>query len=118
MRKDSPLAACIAAALVLLVAGALALPREAWSTSASLMRLAPVLLTTTVEQGQVAAGALQAGVLASPALFRDRALEQSRPERPARVCQGERARSCPQARSECARFRIFRHIPVLVPTSG
>jgi len=118
MRKDSPLAACIAAALVLLVAGAVALPREAWSSGASLMRLAPALLISTVEQGKVAAGALQTGLLASPVLFRDRALEQSRPEHPVRVCQGERARSCPQARSECARFRILRHIPVLVPTSG
>jgi hypothetical protein len=116
MRKDSPLAACIAAALVLVIAGALALPREAWSSGSSLLRLAPALLTTTVEQGQVAAGALRTGVLNAPALFRDRALEPSQPERPVRVCQGERARSCPQ--SECARMRILRRIPVLVPTSG
>jgi len=118
MRKDSPLAACIAAALVLLVAGAVALPGEAWSTSGTLMRLAPALVTATMEQGEVTVGALRTGVLVSPALLRDRALEQSRPESPVRVCQGERARSCPQARSECARFRILRRIPVLVPTSG
>jgi hypothetical protein len=116
MRKDSPLAACIAAALVLVIAGALALPRQAWSSGGAVLRIAPTLLNTAVEQGQVAVGALRTGLLASPALLRDRALEQSEPERPARVCQGERSRSCPQ--SECARFRILRRIPVLVPTSG
>ena len=116
MRKDSPLAACIAAALVLVIAGALAVPRDAWTSGAVVLRLAPTLLNTTVEQGQVAMRALRTGLLASPVLLRDRALEQSPPERPARICQGERARSCPQ--SECARFRILRRIPVLMPTSG
>jgi hypothetical protein len=116
MRKDSPLAACIAAALVLVIAVALALPREAWTSGTAVLRIAPTLLNTAVEQGQVAVGALRTGLLASPRLLRDRALEQSQPERPVRVCQGERARSCPQ--SECARSRILRRIPVLLPSSG
>jgi hypothetical protein len=115
MRKDSPLVACVAAALVLVGAGALSLPCEAWSAGASALRLAPALLVNAVQHGQVASGALRTGVLSAPALFQDRALEPSRPERPVRVCQGE-LRSCPQ--SECARVRILRRIPVLVPTSG
>lgn len=116
MRKDSPLGACIAAAFVLVIAGAIAVPRDAWTSGATILRIAPTLLDNTVEQGQVAMGALRTGLLASPMLLRDRALEQSQPERPARVCQGERMHSCPQ--TECARFRILRRIPVLVPTSG
>jgi hypothetical protein len=118
MRKDSPLVACIAAALVLLGAGALSLPGEAWSAGSTALHLAPSLLTTTVQHGQVAAGALRVGVFSAPALFQDRALEPSRPERPVRVCEGERYRSCPQAQAECARMRLLRRIPVLVPTSG
>lgn len=116
MRKDSPLIACIAASLVLLVAGVVALPRGSFCVGASLLRLAPALVSTTVEQGQVASGALRAGVRTAPALFRDRALEQSRPERPVRVCQGDGLGSCHQ--SECTRVRMLRRIPVLVPTSG
>ena len=116
MPKDSPLVACIAAALVLLVAGAVAIPREVWSSAPCLARLVPSLLSTTVEQGQVAAAALQSSAFTAPALFQDRALEQSRPERPVRVCQGDGLGSCPQ--SKCARIQILRRIPVLVPTSG
>jgi hypothetical protein len=116
MRKDSPLVACIAAALVLIVAGAVAVPREVWASAPCLVRLAPSLLSTTVEQGQVAAAALRTSAFTAPALFQDRALEQSPPERPVRVCQGDGMGSCPQ--SECAKIRILRRIPVLVPTSG
>ena len=116
MRKDSPLVACIAAALVLLVAGALALPSGSWCVATSLLRVAPALVSTTVEQGQVTAAALRTGVRTVPALLQDRALEQSSPERPVRVCQGDSFGRCPQ--SECARIRALHRIPVIVPTSG
>jgi hypothetical protein len=116
MRNDSPLAACLAAAVILVGAAGMTVPGSAWTEAAAMTRLAPGLVMKAGAHGQILVRAARTGVSNSPALLRDPGPAPSAPEREIRVCRRDLPRAC--AQSDCSRRVWQRRIQLFIPISG
>ena len=116
MRKDSPLAACSIAAMILVLAGAALVPSSTWRAAAVLAHLAPTLVSTAGGHGATAAKAAGVAVLAAPALLQNAVPAPAHPPAQVRMCRRDVPRSCAR-QVECPR-QLIQRLHLVFPTSG